>query len=298
MPLYGGIEAGGTKFVCIIAGGPDDVRLETRFPTTTPEETMRRTVEFFREGCAKLGENIVSLGVGSFGPVGLRKDKPDYGYVTSTPKPGWRNAPVAPVLEKELNIPVIFDTDVNTAALGESLWGAARGLKNAIYLTFGTGVGGGIISNGEPIRGLVHPEVGHILLPHDRLKDPFEGFCPYHGDCLEGLTAGPAIEKRWKTRAENLPVDHPAWDLEAEYIAAALHAFICCYSPERIILGGGVMQQEQLFPLIRAKTLASLSGYVQAAEILEHIDTYIVPPLLGSRAGSLGAIALAMQALG
>ena len=194
------------------------------------------------------------------------------------------------------NLPVSFDTDVNGAALGEWRWGAAQGLDTFIYLTIGTGIGGGGLFNGHLMHGLLHPEMGHIPLPHDKEVDPFEGVCPFHGDCFEGLAAGPAMEKRWGQKAETLPADHPAWDLEVHYIALALQSLICTLSPQRIILGGGVAQQPQLIPLIRQKTRAFLNGYVQSTEILENIDGYIVPPALGGRAGVLGAIALAQQA--
>jgi fructokinase len=192
---------------------------------------------------------------------------------------------------------MVFDTDVNGAALGEGRWGAAQGLDTFLYLTIGTGIGGGGMVGGQLMHGLIHPEMGHIRMAHDRQRDPFPGACPFHGDCLEGLAAGPALEKRWGSPAESLPPDHPAWDLEAEYLAQALHTFICTLSPQRIILGGGVMKQAHLFPRIRQKVLASLNGYVQSPAILERIQDYIVPPRLGDRAGVLGALALAQNAL-
>ncbi|MCU0485457.1 MAG: ROK family protein [Anaerolineales bacterium] len=293
--LYAGIEAGGTKFVCAVGSGPDDIRSLERFPTTSPGETLGRTVAFFQEQQALLGE-LSAIGIGSFGPVDLHPDSPTYGYITTTPKPGWANTDLVGVVQRALNIPVGFDTDVNAAALGEYRWGAGQGLGNILYLTIGTGVGGGALVNGRLVHGLVHPEMGHILLHHDPTRDPFPGNCPFHGHCFEGMAAGPALEKRWGKRAENLPIDHPAWDLEAHYIAQGLADLVCVYSPERIILGGGVMDQHQLFPKIRQELLRLLNGYVSAPEILQGIDSYIVPPGLGSKAGLSGAFALAMLA--
>jgi fructokinase len=197
-----------------------------------------------------------------------------------------------------LDVPFAFDTDVNGAALGEYRWGASQGMDPSIYFTIGTGIGAGVIVNGKPVHGLVHPETGHIPLPHDQTKDPFPGSCPFHQDCFEGLAAGPALLARWGQRAETLPVDHPAWDLEADYIAAAMVSQICSLSPRRIILGGGVMQQPALFPLIWKKVPALLNGYVQSKSITEDIQSYIVPPGPGTRSGVMGAIALAMGAVG
>ena len=290
----GGIEAGGTKFVCAVGTGPDDVRAETRFPTTTPEETIGRAVAFFREQEALHGRPA-AIGIASFGPLDPNPASPTFGYITSTPKPRWANVDLAGAIRSALGVPGGFDSDVNSAGLGEWHWGAAQGLSNFIYLTIGTGIGGGVLIDGKPVHGLIHPELGHIPVPHDRAADPFEGFCPYHGDCLEGMAAGPAIGERWGRPAVDLPSDHPAWELEAHYLALALHVFICTLSPERIILGGGVMEQIQLFRLIRHKVIACLNGYIQSPSILSNIDGYIVPPGLGNRAGVLGAFAQAQQ---
>jgi fructokinase len=233
--------------------------------------------------------------VGSFGPLDPERRSPGYGRITTTPKPGWANTDVAGPLGEALGLPVAFDTDVNAAALGEARWGCAQGLENFLYLTIGTGIGGGAITEGRILHGLVHPEMGHILIPHDFALEPFAGICPYHRDCLEGLASGPAIQARWGKPAEELPREHPAWELVAHYLALALANFVCTLSPERIALGGGVMKQRQLFPMIRAKLQTTLNRYVQAPEILTEIDTYVVPPALGDRAGVLGAIALARQ---
>jgi len=291
----GGIEAGGTKFVCAVGSGPDDIRAETRFPTTTPEETIGQAIAFFREQREQHGE-LAALGIAAFGPLDPDPASPTYGYITSTPKPGWANTDFAGPLARALNLPVAFDTDVNGAALGEGRWGAAQGLDTFIYLTIGTGIGGGAMVGGSLLHGLLHPEMGHVRLPHDRQQDPYPGRCPYHGDCLEGLASGPAIAARWGRPAETLPVDHPAWSLEAHYLALGLVNFIVTLSPQRMILGGGVMEQAHLFPLVRRRVLELLNGYVQSPRLLEAIDTYIVPPALGRRAGVLGALALAQQA--
>lgn len=295
MPLWGGIEAGGTKFVCAIAGDDGELLAETSFPTSTPDHTIGQAIEFFQQ---QQSEPLAAIGISSFGPVDLRPASPTFGYITTTPKPGWANADVVGRIRRAFDIPVGFDTDVNGAALGEYRWGAAQGLDTFVYLTIGTGIGGGGMVNGKLLHGLIHPEMGHIRIPHDLDQDPFAGLCPFHGDCLEGLAAGPALEARWGQRAETLPLDHPAWKLEANYLALGLVNLICILSPQRIILGGGVMQQAHLFPLIRDRVQQLLNDYLKTPTILEHVEQYIVPPGLGDRAGVKGAIALAQQATG
>jgi fructokinase len=295
--LVGGIEAGGTKFICAVGSGPDDVRELVRIPTTTPQETITRSIEFFQTQRGKLGP-LAAIGIASFGPIDPKPGSPRYGYITSTPKPGWGNTDFSGAIARGLRVPVGFDTDVNVAALGEWRWGAGQGLDNLIYLTIGTGIGGGGLVNGRLMHGLVHPEMGHIRVPHDLAIDAYPGHCPYHGDCLEGLACGPAMNERWQKPSEDLPADHPAWALEAEYLAWALVNIICTLSPERIILGGGVMAAGQLFPLIRARVQQLLNGYVQSPSIQRDIDRYIVPPGLGDRSGVLGAFALAQQIAG
>lgn len=295
--LVGGIEAGGTKFVCAVGTGPLDMRAEARFSTTTPQETIGRVVAFFKEQAERHGP-LAAVGIGSFGPVDPNPASPTYGTITTTPKPGWADIDLAGAIGAALGVPIGFDTDVNIAGLGEWQWGAAQSLDTFIYLTVGTGIGGGGLVNGKLIHGLIHPEMGHILVPHDWQVDPYAGCCPYHGDCFEGLASGPAMAGRWGSPAQTLPPDHPAWELEARYIARALHTLVCALSPERIILGGGVMQQAQLFPLVRRHLLASLGGYVQSPAILGDIDNYIVPPALGNQAGVLGAIALGQLVAG
>jgi fructokinase len=262
MRLFGGIEAGGTKFVCTIGSGPGDIRATIKYPTTNPQETIQVAIDFFKAEQKNHGP-LAAIGVAAFGPLDPRLSSRTYGYITSTPKPGWANVDLVGALQQALPVPIGFDTDVNGAALGEWRWGAAQDLDTFIYLT----------------------------------ADPFPGGCPFHGDCLEGMANGPAIEKRWGQKAEALPIDHPAWELEAGYLAFGLASLICTLSPQRIILGGGVMQQAHLFPMVRHKTQTLLNGYVQAPEILENIDAYIVPPGLGSQSGMLGAIVLAEQAI-
>ena len=296
-PLCGAVEAGGTKFVCLIGTGPGDMREQARFSTLSPEVTLRETLDFFRNAAARHGQ-LDAIGIASFGPIDLHLDSPTYGYITSTPKPGWANVDIAGTIRDALAVPVGFDTDVNAAALAEWRWGSAQGLDTFIYLTIGTGIGGGGLVNGRLLHGLVHPEMGHVRIPHDLDEDPFAGVCPFHGDCLEGLASGPAMHARWLQPAEQLPDDHPGWALEARYLALALVNFICALSPERIVIGGGVMSKTLLYPLIRSQVLALVNNYVRAPQILEGMDNYIVPPWLGGHAGVLGALALAQQLVG
>ena len=291
--LYGGIEAGGTKFVCVVARGPGQVVDEIRFTTTTPEETLGRTIQFFQPYVDSA--QVSAIGVGAFGPLDLNPKSPMYGFITTTPKPGWSNADVLGTLQRALRINVAFDMDVNTAALGEYLWGASQGCDPSLYLTIGTGIGGGYIVNGKPLVGLVNLEMGHVRIPHSRELDPFPGICPFHGDCFEGLANGPAIEKRLGVTGAMIPDDDPYWEIEADYIASALMNYILTLSPKKIVLGGGVMQREFLFSKIRRKVRELLNGYVASKSLLENIDDYILPPGLGNQAGSLGAIALAMN---
>jgi fructokinase len=289
--MLGGIEAGGTKFICAVGSGPDDL-VKSQFPTTTPEATLSQVVQFFRNNG---GRDLEAIGIGSFGPVDLDLASPTYGYITSTPKPGWSNFDLVGSVVKALKVPVGFDTDVNAALLGEWRWGAAQGLANAIYLTIGTGIGGGVMVHGQVVHGLVHPEIGHLRMPHDLALDPFPGNCPFHKDCLEGLASGPAIEKRWGRKATALPADHRAWELEAHYLALALANLTLTISPQRILLGGGVMQQPHLFRMIRDEFAFVLNGYVRHPDILDHLDQYIVPPKLGGDAGVVGSLFLAAQ---
>jgi len=290
--LYGGLEAGGTKFICAAGTGPQNL-VSRRITTTNPAETIGQVIHFFKEQAA-----LTAVGIGTFGPIDMNQASPTYGYITTTPKPGWQYTNLVGEIKKALQISVGFDTDVNAAALGEYRWGAAKGLSAFIYLTVGTGIGGGGMRNRKVMHGLVHPEMGHIRIPHDRTADPYTGCCPFHGDCFEGLASGTAIAQRWGQRGETLPPSHPAWLLEAKYLAAAVSNLILTLSPQRIIMGGGLMEQGHLFSLVRQHVVETLHGYVQAEAITRDIESYIVPPGLGKQAGLLGAVALGMEAGG
>lgn len=274
--MFGAIEAGGTKFVCGVGTGPEDLTIES-VPTTTPDATVAAVIGFFQRQ-----KPVRRLGIGSFGPIDRVR-----GWITSTPKSGWNDYDIAGAFRSALNIPVGFDTDVNAAALAEARWGAGRGLTDFVYLTVGTGIGGGAIGNGRILHGTMHAEMGHLRIPHDRAADPFPGCCPYHGDCLEGLASGPAIQARWETAGELLPADHAAWKLEAHYLALAVNNLVCALAPQRILIGGGVMRQPRVLGLIRSELAALLRGYMSAPDI--------IPPGLGDRAGVLGALILAEQ---
>lgn len=289
--LLGALEAGGTKMVCAIGDEKGNIFERASFPTRMPEDTMTDLIEFFK------GKHIEALGIGSFGPLCLDPEAPEYGNITTTPKPGWQNMPLRRTFADALGIPVGIDTDVNAAALGEGVLGAGKGVNTLVYYTIGTGVGGGLYTGGRLHHGLVHPEMGHILLrPHAEDPAP-DGFCPYHKGCLEGMASGPAIEKRWGKSAKELPEDHIAWDIEAEYLAQMCVNTIVMVSPGRIVLGGGVMHQTHLFPKIRKRTLELLGGYVADPAITERIDEFIVAPGLGDNAGAVGSILLALEAL-
>lgn len=294
--LYGGIEGGGTKFVCAIGTGPDNIRAEARIHTTTPEETISQVVDFFKYQEDSLGK-VSAIGFACFGPLDPNPASPTYGHILPTPKPGWTGANVVGMLSSAFDVPIAFDTDVNGAALGEWRWGKAQGLETFVYLTIGTGIGGGVFAEGKLLHGLIHPEMGHISMKHNLEKDPFEGVCPFHGDCFEGLASGVAIEKRWGQRGNILPKNHPAWELEAEYVAQALGNYSLTLSPQRIIVGGGVGSVPHLLPRVRKRMRDLINGYIQSSVILENIETYIVSPGLGNRSGILGAIALSEQSL-
>jgi len=281
--IAGCIEAGGTKFVCGAGTAPEDLVTET-FPTTDPQATIERAAAFLSIYAPEV------VGIASFGPLDLAR-----GRITSTPKSGWENFDFAQAVAERLKARVAIDTDVNAAALAEHRWGAAQGIDDFLYLTVGTGIGGGPIVGGRTIHGLVHPEMGHVRVPHDRARDAFEGVCPFHGDCLEGLASGPAMQARWGAPANELPPGHEAWELEAHYLALGLANWVCTLSPRRIVMGGGVMQQAHMFPLVRAELARLLNGYIQADALCgEGLESYVVPPRLGNRAGVLGALVLAL----
>ena len=294
--LFGGIEAGGTKFLCAVGDASGAILDTAMILTTTPKATLDRAIEFFKDIHDRTP--LAAIGVASFGPVDLDPRSPYFGFITTPPKPGWADCDIRGPISRALGIPVGFDTDVNAAALGEHRWGAARGLDTFLYLTVGTGIGAGALARGEPMHGLLHPEMGHMFVPHDAEEDAFAGVCPFHGDCLEGLASGPALERRWGVmRASELPDRHPAWELEARYLGYACANLTMMLSPERIILGGGVSRKKGLLPLVRAKTREFLNGYIRHERILESTDQFIVEPGLGDRSGILGALNLAERAL-
>lgn len=292
MKAFGGIEGGGTKFRCAVGTGPDDVRAEVRIDTTSPAETLAESVHFFREH----GEDLAAVGLGCFGPLDLDRTSKTFGSITTTPKPGWSDTDVVGILRDGLGVPIGIDTDVGASALGEARWGAAHGLDDFVYLTVGTGIGGAVMAGGRIVHGLVHPEIGHLRLPRAD-GDAFAGVCPYHRDCLEGMASGVALRKRCGTDPATLFPDDPAWEFEAHYLAAGIVNLILTTSPRRIVIGGGVMEQAHIFPLVRRRVRELLAGYVVADELVEGaIDAFIVPPGLGSYSGLLGALLLGEQA--
>ncbi|MTH53547.1 ROK family protein [Bacillus mangrovi] len=286
--LIGAMEAGGTKFVCGVGTREGEILEHVSFPTEGPEETMAKAVEFFSR------HPIQGLGVGTFGPADINPESPTYGSITTTPKLKWAHYPMLPELQKHFHVPAAFDTDVNAAALGELTWGAARGLDSCMYMTVGTGIGVGAVVDGKVLHGMNHPEMGHILVRRHP-NDTFAGACPYHGDCLEGLAAGPALEKRWGAKGIELADRPEVWEIQADYLAQALVSYALIFGPKRMILGGGVMKQQQLFPLIREKFKTYMNSYLQNS-YLDDLDTYIVPPGLQDFAGLKGSIALAVLA--
>ena len=292
MKLYGALEAGGTKMVLSRLDENGTMLERVSMPTEHPDVTLPAMVAWFRE------HPVAALGIGSFGPLDLNPASPAYGSITRTPKLAWVGVPMRTRFREELGIPVGIDTDVNGAALAEATLGAARGLSGCLYVTVGTGVGGGLIIGGKPVHGLTHPELGHQLLRPDP-RDPMpEGVCPYHKGCVEGLTAGPSLQKRWGVPAYELPRDHVAWDIEAGYLAQLCHNALMAFSPEKIILGGGVMQQDFLFPMIREKTVALLGNYLASPAVDNGLADVIVPPGLGVNSGVMGAWLLALEAAG
>jgi fructokinase len=291
---FAGIEAGGTKFVCAVANAQAEIVKEAVFPTREPKTTLADVVAFF-QACSQEFP-LEAMGVGCFGPINLNAASPTYGYVEATPKLAWRHFPILQHLQEAFSFPVGLYTDVDVAALGEYEWGAGNGLKNFVYMTVGTGIGACAFVNGQPLSGLVHAEMGHMMVPQDLARDSFPGMCPYHGGCLEGLACGEAMKQRWQVgSASQLAVDHEAWALQADYLAAALCNLIWVLSPERIILGGGVMKQMHLFAMIQERVKTNIAGYLVNTTLSEGIGEYIVPPGLGQRAGVMGAIALAMR---
>lgn len=282
--MFGAIEAGGTKFVCAVSDSNFTIEDRVSIPTTTPEETMAEVFAFFDQ------YEVTAIGIGSFGPIDVNRNSDTYGYVTSTPKTAWKYFDFLGAVKRRYVVPVGWTTDVNAAALGEIKMGAAKGLNSCLYLTVGTGIGGGAVINGELLEGYGHPEMGHMPV---RLHpdETYKGTCPYHGDCLEGIAAGPAIEGRFGKKGHLLEDQKEVWEMEAYYLAQALMNYTLILSPERIVLGGGVMKQEQLYPLVRQKFTELMNGYVQVPDLEE----YIVAPDLGDNAGITGSLLLAAE---
>ena len=294
--LWGAIEGGGTKFNCAVLAGPEEILSETRIGTEDPESTVAAVCAFFEAAAERAGHPLSAIGIGSFGPVVVSDSAGErYGTITTTPKPGWKNFPLRTRIRDGLGgqIPVRVDTDTNASLLGEWHWGAGQGARDLIYITVGTGIGGAAMVDGNLVHGRNHPEMGHLRVPHDRGIDPYEGRCPFHGDCLEGLASGPAVQDRWGMPAEEIPPDHEAWNIEAGYLAAALWNITLVTSPEKIILGGGVMEQGHLLELIRMRFVELRNDY---GDLNVEPTEYLVAPGLGSRSGILGAYALAVGA--
>lgn len=290
--LIGALEAGGTKMVCSIGNEQGKVLQRASFPTASPEATVPEIAAFIGQF------GVSALGIGSFGPLDLNPASPAYGSITNTPKLAWRGYPLLRELKERLGVPTAIDTDVGAAALAEYVLGAGQGLGSLLYITVGTGIGGGVVMDGKIVHGLVHPELGHMLLSPEESDPMPDGVCPFHRHCLEGLASGPSIEKRWGLSAKLMTEDHPAWELEAAYLAQMCVNAILAFSPEIIVLGGGVMQQAHLFPRIREKTLALLGGYVASDRLTpEGVASYIVPPALGVNSGVTGALLLGARAL-
>jgi fructokinase len=289
--MHGGVELGGTKVVCLVGSGPDDVVATERIPTTTPGETLGRVAGFLEDH-----PGLDAVGIASFGPVELRTDHPAYGTITTTPKPHWSGADVLGAVTSVFDGPVGFETDVNGAALGEWRWGAGRGVRSLVYLTVGTGLGGGALVDGAPVHGLVHPEMGHVPVPRHP-DDAYPGRCPFHGDCWEGMAAGPAIEQRWGRPGRLLgELAEEAVAMEAHYLAAGIRSIVYVLAPERVIIGGGVSELPGLFPALRRRLVDQLSGY---PGLVEHeTDEFVVPAALGGMAGPLGSLVVAERAAG
>lgn len=281
--------------VAALSSGPGEILCRERIPTTTPDETVSRLVSYFTRVTQNFGKPE-ALVVGTFGPADLDPASPTYGYITATPKPHWSQTDLLGPIQKALDVPAVFETDVAASLYGEATWGAAKGMKHAAYFTVGTGIGGAVMIDGQILHGIGHPEMGHMRVSRHE-KDQFKGSCPFHQDCLEGMAAGTAIGKRWGVSAQDLPADHPAWEIEASYLAQACLNLLMIAPPERIILGGGVMHQAQLFPMVRAELARLLDGYLGYGQLRGNLKNYLVPPALGDDAGVLGCVALGQRLL-
>lgn len=296
MRLFGCIHAEENKFVCAIGDLSGTIREKTVIKTTTPRDTVFNSVKFLLEKHQL--SPLSAIGISSFGPVDPDPDSPYYGYITTTTRPGWAQFNIVGSIKDALGLPVGFDTDVNGAAIGEARWGAGKEINSLIYWTIGCGIGGGGLLSDKMMHGLIHPEMGHMYVPHDRKQDPYKGVCPYHKNCLEGLASVHAIRNRWGFKsAKEIPDEHPAWDLEAKYLGYAMANCVMSLSPQRIIIGGGVMNRKILYPKIRKETIRLLNGYIKHKELLTNIESFIVPPALGEYSELYGALALAEMQL-
>lgn len=282
---YGGIEAGGTKFVCAVSDEKQQVVARTSIPTTKPEETLAQVFEFFDQ------YELAAMGIGSFGPIGIDPSKDNYGYVLATPKAGWAEYDFLGNMKERYQIPFVWTTDVNAAAYGELKKGVAQGKQSCVYLTVGTGVGGGVVIDGQIFSGIAHPEMGHIHVKRHP-EDDYAGTCPYHGDCLEGMAAGPSLEARTGIKGQDLPEDHPIWDIQAYYIAQALMSYALVLAPEMFVLGGGVMNQDHLLMRIRQSFVEQMAGYMETPAPSEYIQRWGLP----NESGITGCLLLAEEA--
>ncbi|WP_206245219.1 ROK family protein [Novosphingobium terrae] len=290
MTMFGAVEAGGTKFVCAVGSASGGSLRTTAIPTRDPDTTFADIAGFFRQA-GELGP-LAGVGLASFGPIGLDPAAPTYGHILATTKPGWEGTNMVARLRDLVDVPVALDTDVNAAALAE-VERSAEAIRNLAYVTIGTGIGVGLVVDGRTVKGFGHPEVGHALVRRHPAHGDFPGTCRFHGDCLEGLAAGPAVAAAWPSSGQSFAPDHPFWAVESDYIAQLCMTLILTSSPERIVLGGGVMQQEALFPLIRARTLELLGGYVHGRSDMETMERLIVPPVCNEPPGLVGAYLLA-----
>ncbi len=286
---YGVIEAGGTKFVCAVMDNDGQIIETTTIATTIPGETMTLTIDFFK------AYELKSIGIGTFGPVEINPNSPDYGKILQTPKLNWRGFNMYKALKEVFDVPIKIDTDVNAAALGEYMDGYGKGKRSVLYITIGTGVGAGFAIDGQTLFGLTHPEMGHILV-RPVPGDDFEGNCPSHGNCLEGMVAGPAIEARYGIKGHEIGEDHPVWDYVADYVGQALMSYNLILSPEVILIGGGVAQQAHLFPKIRKAFKGHMNGYIDHPVVAGNLEDYIMYPKNGQKAGMIGAYYLAKMA--
>lgn len=293
--FFGAIELGGTKAFVMVAKKRNDIINRKVFPSSSPKQTLADINKFFKDICLANKISLSGIGIGSFGPLDLDNQSPTFGYITSTPKYAWPFTDIKGEIEQSMQVEVFIDTDVNASAYGEFNSLIDKSIESFVYITIGTGIGGGFIINGKLVHGLVHPEFGHIRIPHNLRKDPFPGSCPYHQDCFEGLASGPSLQKRWNLQPETLPIDHIAWELEAEYISYALVNLICTISPQKVILGGGVMHQMHLFEMIHRKTKRLLNNYIKSKSLEDQISSLITPPVLGDDSGIIGALELAID---